>query len=744
MTSCELWSDFECAGGVSLGSLRLSAGTWSTSVAGDEQCELTVHVSGRVVPALRLVLRIMTDRDEVREYRIVYISRANTEATHVLRGLSPLADLGTAGLVRDLVGKSYRTTGLGAPYTRAAFLTQILFDNAAADGIGWWAVGTADDTALFNIAPPSGPASRLAWLKALQEATGDEVAVRRNGAVGYYLDVLPQIGAGSDVVRVGYGRNLLALQEDQDDTELATAITVLGPEGYLYENGLGENAWVLGTATGSGPYWIPLTDYASGAAAPVVFDAQFTGAALLTKTGTTVAISDVRASDSAVQVAALTGLTAGDLVQIVADTSARRMTELREPSAKRLLRVDTGSRTRGQRNLARNGDFAAATALVPDRWTIGSNVAPAIYRRDTTPTFSYTGGTGGVSSTTLTLTAGPANSVLYEGDTVSSGGSARTVAATVQLDGAGAGAVTLRTAITLANGSTITNAAGFVNRRIAVLPNDGAPSTAIALWIPDVSDGTYGTTSGWTSFVPASAWGMRSETVTVKYVAGVTAYVHAQVQWSARAGVQEIANRDASFLATEVEAATVTRCLPSLMIGKPSTSTRLGYVLHTTPIAANSEAHATLGCSAVLTADTDVSLQFFGLAAYNTGLGRQYYPTLLRSATLWISGSSEQIAPDAPLGDSPTANLLWHRGNRGLLARRLTRTQIRISLLDLSRVAGYSITRDALVLGGDIEAVDLNLTLRVVGLVYDAMNPTSLDVIVDSRPKRLSQFLAER
>jgi len=34
------------------------------------------------------------------------------------------------------------------------------------------------------------------------------------------------------------------------------------------------------------------------------------------------------------------------------------------------------------------------------------------------------------------------------------------------------------------------------------------------------------------------------------------------------------------------------------------------------------------------------------------------------------------------------------------------------------------------------------LTIRIVGLTYDATNPFGVDVVVDSRPKLLTQFLA--
>ena len=741
MTTVELWSDYECNGGVALGAMPIVSGSWSTNVAGDDQCEFVVYAAGRVVPALRLVVRVEPDAGDVQEYRIAFIGRVNRDNTRTLRGLSPLADLSTAGLVRDLTGKSYRTGGLGARYTRAAFLTQIILPNAAADGLAWWSAGTADASALVHIPGPATPSSRMTWLKALQASTGDEIRHRRNGAAGYFLDIVPKIGAGAPVVQIAYGHNLLSLQEDEDDTEHATAITVLGPAQALYEDGLGDNAWVVGTATGPGPFWVPLTDFA-GLAGPLAFDGQLNGKALLTRTGTTVAITDSRIVDNAVQVASLTGIVAADLVQIVNDTSATRMIELTNPGAKRLLRVDAANRVRGLRNLARNADFAAATSLVPTLWTIGTNVSPRTYRRDTAVTFSLTGGTAGVPSTALVITAGPSNFILYEGDGVTSGAFNRTVATTVQLDGAGAGTVTLVTSVTLAAGSTITQSAGFLNRRIPLMPADGAASTANALWIPDVNDGTFGSVSGWTSFIPASAWSLRSQTFTVKYVAGVTAYVHAYAEWSARAGAQEIANRDASFAATEIEADTVTRCLPSLMIGNPSTSTRLAYALQTQRILVNSEAHGALSCSAALTADTQVSMQFFGITAYNSGAGRQFYPTLLRTATLWLSGASDSVPPDAPVGDASGGTLLWQKANRELLARQLSVKQVRVSLLDLSQIAGYSITRETLVLGGDIEARDIGLTIRIVGLTYDATNPFGVDVVVDSRPKLLTQFLA--
>lgn len=740
MTTVELWSDWECNGGDALGSLTVIGGSYGFEVDGSDQCDLTIVPDTRTTPALRDVLRIVDGTGVVTEYRVQSIGRTLADGTRTIKGLSPLADLATLGLVRSVTG-GVTTYAVGGTYTPADCVDDVILTNLAADGGSWLAAGTIDPTAAVNITAPSAGWTRLQWLRALEDATGAELRLRRNGGTSYLVDLVDRIGASGATVRIGRGQNLVNLSAAENDGELATAITVQGltPEGETTPAMIGENAWTLGAIPGSAPYWIPLTD-PDGGAAPVVFDDQFVGNYLLTKTATTVEITDSRASDSAVLVAATAGLTAGDLVQLVADASATRLTEVTVPNVRRLHRVDSAPTLRGERNLVLNGVFArgASDYAIAD---VTNSIDAGRYRRDTATTLSMTGGTGGVPSTNLVITAGPANAIIYKDEFLSvSSGSAR-VAATTQLSGSGTGTIVLTANATVANGTAITLstnvAGGYGPTRIAAFPDDSQPADGHVVKCPiDV------TTHAWphsTSTHYAYA-GLHSSTYTVKRIAGgIGEYVYAAAGVSVynNQSAAEHGNQNGSSVITDTVSEVVTRRLPLLRIDKPSTTAILASVLAAQRVPAASTVHYELSTSALLSADTDIRVSFYpARAAISGALG---IGTYLRWWMLWLGPEAVPV----PCGDRPHANDLVARGNRGLLARQLTANNITVSMLDLARLTGHSVTRETLTLGAEVELVDLGVTARVMGLQCDVTNPQNTRVVIDSRPKRLVQFLAE-
>lgn len=742
--SAELWSDWECKNGVPIGALRIRQGTYGYALDNTDNCALEVFTDPRVVPSVRDVIRLTEQATgTVIEYRIQSIERPNHGKTRTLKGLSPFADLGSSGWVR--INGAYPTYNLGGLMTPTEMLTTIVFTNLAEDELDWWSIGTVDiDAVRFLRSDLEGAEgwSHAQWIRAMEETYAGEARHRRNGGSGYYLDFLSRVGSTATPMRIVDGKNLIDLQEVQDDGELATAIQVTtlatGGGGYF---GIGENAWVLGTIPGSAPYWIPLTDFDTTAAAPIVFDDQVNDYYLLTKTGTLVQITDSRASDSAVLVAATTGLTAGDLVQIVKNSSAHRLTELRNPSAKRLFRVDAGRSAYSGRNLIRNGDFASFSGLVPSYWTVGTNLTANKYPRASATTYTLTGGNGGVSSTTVTITAGPANHIIYEGEWVRWGGTDRLIGATTQLDGSGAGTITMFTAVAVTNGTTITEGATWRNLRNTAFPDavSANPSGNI-LWLTGGLRGaSQGDTSGLGTYASSGANAITSPEFTVKYVAGLTDFLTAYSTWSIRTAI-DLYNRDVSNIETQNIADTVYRNLPAMMLGTGA-STQLARALWTAPVLANSEAHAALSCAYALTADQAFRVQCFPTVSKTTSSVDPDPSCILREVVVGV-GVNESV--ESQVGDSPNANINWHRTNRALLARQLTVRNVRVTFADLSRLAGYSITRENVVLGGDVELARIGLTARVVAIVFDIRNPANTQVIIDSRPTRLIKFLSER
>ncbi len=739
MTTVQLWSDWECNGGVPYGELTVVSGSWGLELDGSDSCELVVQPDTRTTPTLRDVVRIVDGAGDVYEYRLQSIGGTLANRTQVLKGLSPLADLTTLGLVRTVSGGT-TSYAVGGTYTPDGFVDVILA-NIAADGGGYWGKGTVEPTAPVTLTAPIGGWTYLRWLRELKDATGAELRARRNGGTSFVVDLVTQIGATGATIFVATGKNLLGLTTSGDDGELATAVTVQGltPDGGTAPATIGENAWTVGAIPGSPPYWIPLTD-PDGGAAPIVFDEQFTGNYLLTRTATTVEITDSRASDSAVLVAATTGLVEGELVQVVADSDATRLTEVVTPNVRRLHRVDPVPTLRGERNLVLNGLFrrGASDYAIAD---VTNSIDAGRYPRDSATTLTMTGGTGGVPSTNLVITAGPADAIIYKDEFLSpSTGSVR-VAATTQLDGSGTGVIVLTANATVANGTSITLstnvAGGFGATRIATFPDDSQPAGGAVVKCPiDV------TTHAWphSSSTHYAYAGLHSNTYTVKYVAGgIGAYVYAAAGVSVynNQTAAEFGNQDGSSAITDDVASVVTRRLPLLRIDQPSATAILASTLAAQRVPAASTAHYTLTTSAALSADTDVRLSFYparGAISGALGIG-----TYLRWWMLWLGPEAVPV----PCGDRPHANDLLARGNRALLSRQLSVSNLRMSLLDLSQLAGLSAARETITLGATVTIADVGLTARVVAIRYDVREPRNTQVVIDQRPKRLVQFLAE-
>ena len=734
----DLWSDWQCNGGIALGRLRVIDGTFSAQLDNTDQAVLTVLDDARLPVSLRQVLRITDYTGVVFEYRVQKRSRTLADSRRVLTAFSPIADLATSGLVRTLTG-GVTTYAVGGSLLPVDHIATFVLANASADGVSWLSAGTITPAVYVNVVAPAGGYTRLAYLNQLVALTGAELRLRRNGATGYYIDLVTTTGGSAAAVHVRQGRNLLTLQEDADDTELATAVTEQGqtPSGALQPAGIGENAWTVGTITGAGPYWVPLADPAGGAA-PIAFASQFgtaTGsqsAYLLLKDATLLQITDSRITpDYSVSVAATTGLTAGDLVQLVADSSGNRLTELRAPSVGRLHRVDVASTMRGERNLARNGLFSAWGSLTSlTNWT-ATNTSQ--YARNTPSTFSASGTRantpdGGSTWLQVTVTGGPANGIIFQGDRLKMVSTQFTANATVQLDGSGAGTLSIyASALPVGTGNALSLDTTTPSRP-ATFPDDGVGTTApLALMCGAANDYTWPPTT--------TTNGKVSATFRVKYLSQLS-QLTACTGWTQVGYVNALQNKDSGGVATLDPTLVAKRNLPGMAIMKGASVAAYVAAVQDTP--ANSTAHYILSCQTTVTTDTDLQLVAYpGPAPSGVSTPGQSY---CRYAMLWL-GSSE--VPSPPVGDASYGGQLWQRANRALTARSLGARQITVSLRNLSAAAGYDISRDQLVLGGSLPLDDLGITVRGIGLVYKATDPTDLDVVLDSRPRRLAKFLAE-
>ena len=744
-TKVELWTDWECAGGTAVGQLLVLDGTFSEALDNTDGITLSVLNDDRVTIALRQVLRVTDANGTVREYRVQSRGNNLSDARRSIKGLNVLADLATTGLVRTVSGTTtYAVGGTGSP---ASLIDTYVLANLAADSVSWLGRGTVDSTASITLTAPASGWTRLEWLRAIANATGLELRLRRNGASSYLIDLLTSVGSTASTVPLAFGKQLLDVQDDDDDGDLATAVTVLGAtaSGATTPYGIGENAWTIGTISGAGPYWVPLADPAGGAA-PIAFASQFGTASgsqaayLLTNSATTVQITDSRITpDYAVSVAATAGLTAGNLVQLVADTSATRLTELRAPNVSRLHRVDTGASTiGGPRNLVVNGNVSSWTNTT----TLGAwynpasgHVAEYLRSSPTTETAMVCDGAATFGASSFTFRGVTPGRRFYRREQLSIAGQINYVADYVVVaDGTGRGTINLISTINpgAADGAAVTwylvNPSGFTNMpsRPASLPSEGSSTSMVRLQqTPNVG-------------VAADnyLYGIASPVITAKYVPGVLSTLN--VAAGITIGVGSLVGTVGSPTAI-----TNSTWLPMLELLTGSNNTVAGTVRGTASVSGSlatfSTNHLTLATSTTLTADTAVFARVTAGIVEDFANFRHSWQGV-RWVTMWLGDASGAVSA----GDGPAGNQLWQRGNRALAARALASQQLRVSLKDLSVAAGYVITREQLTLGGRVELVDLGLTVRVVAITYSALDASNVQVLLDSRPTRLIKFLAER
>lgn len=142
-----------------------------------------------------------------------------------------------------------------------------------------------------------------------------EVRLRRNGTTNYLLDLVTQVGAGSTTPLFHPSVSLVTLKRKVDATLEATRLLMKGANDPSGLPGiLGRARWVVGTPSGN---LLPLTD-PNGGSGPVQFDSQWVGAYLLrVKTGATFAITSSTAGSggSVTCSGGISTIAAGELVE---------------------------------------------------------------------------------------------------------------------------------------------------------------------------------------------------------------------------------------------------------------------------------------------------------------------------------------------------------------------------------------------------------------------------------------------
>ncbi len=202
----------------------------------------------------------------------------------------------------------------------------------------YFGTGLVTPSEVFEV-PFSGD-SAATGLTRLEEVTGYEAAVRRNGPAQYLLHLV-RLGAGAPKLYLREGKNLKSLQEDGVPHRQITRITTFkGADGDEGPSGIAWAYWEVEATSGAGPYLVKLKA-SHGGPGPIKFDDQLNHANLpdganslyLEKADRSkVQITGSLAATQEIQVASLTGISVGDRVRIVASAAGKQLTFLDAPA----------------------------------------------------------------------------------------------------------------------------------------------------------------------------------------------------------------------------------------------------------------------------------------------------------------------------------------------------------------------------------------------------------------------------
>jgi hypothetical protein len=657
-------------------------------------------------------LRVLSQSRGEQWWFVSSVADSDGDAGLVSVTAGPLRQLLTVrGLVRD-GGTFAFSTGKRSV---TDLLNTYVLTNLADDSLSWLSLGTIDYPDLLEIGALSN-ARRAAVLDAIEGQTGHTARLRAlytSGVLtGFALDVVADPAAGLETVPLTTGASLATVQRTRDALRAATVVVPFTANSAPMD----QTEWTVDSTSGSAPAWILLRDAVTGSPWPIREDDQLIGAYLQQRDGTQSQITDSRASDSAVQIASVGTITAGDVVTIVRDTAGFPVLELTAPAGVsgprgRLVGTVATRVTEPRRNLALNGTFGAWTnATTPQGWQgIGTAPMPIAGRYPRTTPLTWTGTSnaayaGGVFYSTLSYTGAAANAILLSREVVRLTNGVTSVNITIadsvglhQADGSGAGTVAVvafRPAATIASGSTLTLVAA---RRPTSLPDDGvAIVNAMHVWNAASPTGNY----------------LQSSPITAIYD-------------SSRATLRAAAG----FSMRSSTGSGVTAGCELLLLNAGTGAFLAPTTTGSVTVPALGTASETLSASAVLTGTTSVALGVGNAAPASMSV-------LCRWASLWLDENTSNPAM-GPL-DGSGSNQLWHRA-QDVLASSASGTRYIARGVDLVRLQQEHGT---LALGQMVrlrsDLLGLDATVKIVKLDYDFTATESLSLELGSITPRLT------
>lgn len=326
---CELWDNYQCAGGVRLAVLPLDHITSLRTVertTREDDGTLVIAKDAAAYASLAVgsVLRLLFTDGTFTEWRIRSLqdeSRRDRVVTAVLS--TPLLELATGAAILSSTTSLITTVALEyKALTPADVVTKILTFCP-----GYWAAGTITPTIPVNLTPMGWmPLQALRELVAAIRAQGvnAELDFRRNGTTGYYLDIVSTIGGSATALDVRTAKNLLGTSRLRDRDGYALEVVPLGngdstmARAFLEVTNKSGTTLTVQQPVGGGPI--------------IAFDGQFDGLYLYDDAGARQLISSSLAVGTFV-VASAANITTGRWYRLAVDSAGTDLIRMRKAPA---------------------------------------------------------------------------------------------------------------------------------------------------------------------------------------------------------------------------------------------------------------------------------------------------------------------------------------------------------------------------------------------------------------------------
>ena len=617
----------------------------------------------------------------------------------------------TAGSLRQLLAvrglvRSGSTFNFAAgKSTVSDLLNTYVLTNLADDSLSWLSLGTIEWPDVIELAALDR-ASRGVVLDGIEQATGYTVRLRAvyTGAAltGFAIDVLADPAAALETVPLSVGAQVAALKRTQDALKAATVTVPFDAAGLPME----KTIWRVDTITGTAPAWLTLRDTVSPLLYPIRQDDQLNGLYLEQRDMTRTQITDSRASDSAVQIASIGTIAAGDEITIVKDATGAAVVELTSPtgvaSARgRLVASVATTVTDARRNLVRNGALTSWTSTTQPATMTTTGVAE--YPR-TTPASTVTLALNGAittGATSIPFRGATPGARFYKWEIYDLVGYQNGLAiqdAIVVASGSGTGAFTLSGpwSGTVPDGTTITvqavgSSVGPV--RPVSFPTE-SPASSVARFSASLA----------TLECPAFTVTVGSTPVVVAAAIGLT-------------------------MTRNSNATSSSALWPSLAI-RTGASTTLASVSVTSLPSASSTTHQTITVNHTLNATTAVRAT---VTAGATGTLSYLHFQGIRWMSLWLGGGSTM-----QMQNGSGSNALWHRA-QDVMATVGLGTRYTVAGVDLDHLLNGA---TPLTLGQSVrlrsERLGINDTVKIVKLDYRFDQTESLNLELGTITPRLT------